>query len=54
MSVALRIAERLAAVDDVDERVVVFAAALIAPLYGRAVTVRCGRGEPVVVSSPRA
>ena len=54
MSAALRIAERLATVADVDERVIVFSAALLGPLYQRVVAVRPdGRGEPVVVSRSR-
>ena len=53
MSVALRIAERLAAVDDCPETVIVFAAVLFAPLYGRVVTLRRGSGEPSPVSRPR-
>ena len=55
MSAALRIVERLAVVDDVDERVVVFSAVLLAPLYGRVVGLRPdGSGNPLPVSRPRA
>ena len=54
MSAALRIAERLATADDCPETVIVFAAALLAPLYGRIVTIRLdGSGEPVPVSCAR-
>ena len=56
MSVALRLVERLAVVDHADECVVVFVAALVAPMYQRGVSIRPapdGRGKPVVVSRPR-
>lgn len=55
MSVALRVAERLAEVDDCPETVIVFAAVLLAPLCGRVVGLRPdGSGNPLPVSRPRA
>ena len=39
MSVALRLVEALDAADDCHEHVIVFAAVLLAPLYGRTVSV---------------
>ena len=55
MSAALRIVERLAVVDHADESVVVFAAALLGPLFGRDVSVRRDSiGEAVAVSRPRS
>ena len=55
MSVALRIAERLAVCDHADESVIVFVAALIGPMYGRDVTVRRdGNGQAVAVARTRS
>ena len=55
MSVALRLVERLAEVDHADECVVVFVAALVAPLYQRDVSVRRdGNGQAVSVARSRS